>query len=227
MIDLAFLDTLLRAPAAAASRCHRDEPADAAAIARSALVAITVAATTFGAVVGSWRGGKQVAFAAIKMPVAVLGTFVLVAPAFWALTAALGRPWSLRPALAIMLAAGARFALLLLAFTPPLWLAIDLGAPYDVVKLLATLAYGLAGLAGLEMLVRGLGEGPGRRLTLGLFAVVFVVVGGQNAWVLRPYLGVPGAGEVTFLVDAREGGLVGQLRESARDLTGRRHVRAR
>ena len=218
MVDLSFLNRVLRSPASVAEECRNDR--DVASIARTALVTLALAATAFGAAVGSWRGGKQIAFAAIKMPIGILATLALAAPAFYVLTAIFGRPWQLRPVLSLVLAAGARFALVLLAMTPPLWLAIDFGAPYHAIKLVATLAYGAAGLAGLEVLVRGLGDSDaaGRRMTIGLFVGVFLLIGGQNAWVLRPYLGTPGSSDITLFTREREGGLVVQLLASAHDL---------
>jgi hypothetical protein len=152
------------------------------------------------------------------MPIGIFGTLALAAPAFYVLTAIFGRPWPLRPVLSLVLSAGARFALVLLAMTPPLWLTIDFGAPYDAIKLVATVAYGLAGLAGLEVLVRGLGDGPGKRMTIALFVAVFLLIGAQNAWVLRPYLGTPGAEDVALFTREREGGLVVQLLKSVRGL---------
>jgi hypothetical protein len=216
MVDVAFLNRILRAPAGVAEQCRSDR--DVAAIARTALITLAVAATAFGAAVGSWRGGTQIAFAALKMPIGIIGTLALAAPAFYVLTAIFGRPWPLRPVLSLVLSAGARFALVLLAMTPPLWLTIDFGAPYDAIKLVATVAYGLAGLAGLEVLVRGLGDGPGKRMTIALFVAVFLLIGAQNAWVLRPYLGTPGAEDVALFTREREGGLVVQLLKSVRGL---------
>ena len=219
MIDVAFLNRILRSPSEVAEQCKSDR--DVANVARTALIALALSATAFGAAVGSWRGGRQIAFAALKMPIGILGTLALAAPAFYVLAAVLGRPWGLRPVLSLVLAAGARFSLVLLALTPPLWLTIDFGAPYDAIRLAATLVYGLAGLAGLEVLVRGLGDGAGKHLTIALFMAVFGLIGAQNAWVLRPYLGTPGAREVELFTHEREGGLAVQLVKSALDLTGR------
>ena len=218
MVDVTFLNRILRAPAGVAEQCRSDR--DVAAIARTALITLAVAATAFGAAVGSWRGGKQIAFAALKMPIGILGTLAIAAPAFYVLAAIFGRPWALRPVLSLVLAAGARFSLVLLAMTPPLWLTIDFGAHYDVVKVVATVAYALAGLAGLEVLVRGLGDGPGKHMTIGLFVAVFLLIGGQNAWVLRPYLGLPGVSEVPLFTREREGGLVVQLLRSVGAVRG-------
>jgi hypothetical protein len=217
MVDLAFLNRILRAPAGVATQCRSDQ--DVASLARTALLSLLLASTTFGAAVGSMRGGTQIAFAALKLPIGVLGTLALAAPAFYVLAAVFGRPWPLRPVLSLMLSAGARFALVLLALTPPLWLTIDFGAPYHLIKLVATIAYGLAGLAGLEVIVRGLDKGPGKKTTIALFVGVFLLIGGQNAWALRPYLGTPGAREVGLFTHEREGGLVVQLLQSAHDLS--------
>jgi hypothetical protein len=216
MVDVMFLNRILRAPAEVAKQCRSDR--DVASIARTAIITLALAATAFGAAVGSWKGGKQIAFAAMKLPIGVLGTLALAAPAFYVLAAVFGRPWPLRPVLSLMLAAGARFSLVLLALTPPLWLTIDFGAPYDVIKLAATLAYGLAGLAGLEVIVRGLGDGAGKRMTIFLFVGVFMLIGAQNAWVLRPYLGSSGDPDVALFTREREGGLVVQLLKSVQGL---------
>jgi hypothetical protein len=220
VIDLELLNRILRAPGEIAARC-RDER-DVNVIARTALFTLAISATAFGAAVGAWRGGAQIAFAALKMPIGIIGTLAIAAPAFYALAAVFGRPWPLRSVLSLVLAAGARFALVLLAMTPPLWLTINFGAPYEAIKLAATLAYGLAGLAGLEVLVRGLGEGPGRRSTIALFVSVFLLIGAQNAWVLRPYLGTPGTSEVHLFTQKREGGLAVQLYRSVEQLLGQR-----
>jgi hypothetical protein len=216
VIDLSMLERILRKPASVAEECKADR--DVARIAKTALVTLVVASIAFGAAAGSWHGGKQIAFAAMKMPIGLVGTLALAAPAFYALAAVFGRPWSLRAVLSLVLAAGARFALVLLAMTPPIWLTIDFGAPYHAVKLVATAAYAIAGLAGLEVLVRGLGDGRGRRATIGLFMGVFLLVGAQNAWVLRPWLGEPDGSDVTLFTTKREGGLVVQLARSVREL---------
>jgi hypothetical protein len=86
------------------------------------------------------------------------------------------------------------------------------------VKLVASLAYALGGLAALGLLLQGLGEGPGRMATVLTFVGVFLVVGGQTAWILRPYIGTPGRADITFFTNEREGGLAYQLLVSARQV---------
>jgi hypothetical protein len=216
MIDIALINRLLRAPREIAEDCKDDR--DVARIARSALVAIAAGTAVFGAVVGSWRGGPQIAFAALKMPLVMFGTLILCVPAFYAVAAVFGRPWRFRAVVSLALVAGARFSLVLLAAAPALWLTINLGAPYHAIKLVATLAYALAGLAALTLLLRGLGEGPGKHLTIVLLVGIFLMVGGQTAWILRPYLGTPGQAEIALFTREREGGLAVQLLHSVREL---------
>ena len=43
------------------------------------------------------------------------------------------------------------------------------------------------------------------------FIGVFLLVGGQSAWILRPYIGTPGHDEVTLFTREHEGGLAYQL----------------
>jgi hypothetical protein len=210
------LHRILRAPANIAEDCRAER--DLSMLACTAIVTIVLSAAMFGATIGSWRGGYQIAFAALKMPFVLLGTLALAAPAFYGLAAIFGRPWSLRSILSLSLASGARFSLVLLALTPPLWLTIDFGASYHAVKLCATAAYALAGLGGLSVFVRGLGHGEGKRPLIGLVVGIFLLIGAQDAWVLRPYLVKPDANEITFFTREREGGLVVQLLKSLRGL---------
>ncbi len=215
------LDRLLRAPSTVAEDCRQER--GAAEIAQAAIIAIAVGAALFGGVVGSWKGGWQVMFAALKLPVVSIATFAVCAPAFYALAQVFGRPWPLRAVVSFMLAAGARLSLVLLASAPVLWLMIDLGAPYPLVKLAATLAYTLGGLAALVLLIKGLGAERGRAALVTLFVSVFLLTGGQTAWVLRPYIGNPerSAG-VALFTNEREGGLVYQLFVAAEELAGLR-----
>ena len=123
--------------------------------------------------------------------------------------------------MALGLAAGARASLVLLALAPVLWLVIDRGAGYHAVKLGAVLAYAVAGLSALGLIVQALGRGPGSTATAAGFVATFLVVGGQTAWILRPYLGQPSDNVVPFLVARKEGGVADALAHSARAVLGR------
>jgi hypothetical protein len=197
------LARLLRSPGDVARACRDDHP-DVRAIAATSLAAIAIGGAAFGGVIGSFRGGIQIPYGAIKVPLAVLATLSIAAPAFHALAAVLGRPWPMRSIIALALAAAGRSSLVLLAFAPALWLVLDLGMGYHTAALCASVAYGIAGLAAFSLLLRGLGEGKGRVTTAIAFMGIFFAVGGQTAWILRPYLVRPRAVSVPFLRE-REG----------------------
>lgn len=204
---------LLRRPADIVVRCR--DASQQAAIARTSLLLVVVGGVAFGAALGMYRGGAQVALAAIKIPAATLLALAVCGPGFAALAAAFGRRWTLRETLSLALAAGGRSSLVLFALSPALWLAIDLGAGYHFVRIAAAGAYGLAGLSGLMLILRGLGDAPGRAaLALG-FVSLFLVVGAHSAWLLRPYLGDPSDTHVPVFAHGRhEGGVLGVLARS-------------
>ena len=201
---------LLSAPARAVKR--RGERAEQPGTARRDLLTITLGGLLFGAAVGSLRGGVQVPIAALKIPLATLLTLAVSAPGFAAFAGAFGRRWSFRETLAVALGAGARASLVLFALAPVLWLAIDLGASHHGVRWLATIAYALAGLSGLGFMLHAVGSSRGRWATTLSFAGLFLIVGAQSAWLLRPFIGDPRDAEVPlFAHGRREGGLVGRL----------------
>jgi hypothetical protein len=185
----------------------------------TALAAIVLGGAAFGGVIGSFRGGVQIAYAAVKVPLALIATLCVCAPAFHALAAGFGRTWPLRSVISLVVAAAGRSSLVLLAFTPALWLVLDCGLGYHSAALAASLAYAVAGLAALGVLLRGLGAGPSRAITALAFAGVFFAVGGQTAWILRPYLVRPRTPDVPFLRH-REGGFSGALITSGRSAAG-------
>ena len=159
---------------------------------------------------------------AIKLPLATLLALALAGPLLHALAAVSGKRWRFRTVLAVMLTAGARASLVLLAAAPVLLLLVMFGQSYAVVKLCAVLAYALAGRSALSVLLESLGREPGRALSVVTFVGLFFVAGAQSAWVLRPYLGRPDLGPVPVVATGAEGGLGTAVLEAARSALGQR-----
>jgi len=181
-------------------------------VARVSLILIALGGAAFGSAVGSYRGSLQLGTSALKLPLVTLFTLALSGPAFFALATAFGRRRSFRQALALVLAAGARSSLVLLALSPVLALVVDLGAGYEGVRWAALVAYGLGGLSALSLMITALGPSRGRVSVLMAFGAVFLVIGAQAAWLGRPYLGDPRDRDVPmFAHGRREGGLLGAL----------------
>lgn len=213
------IDQLLRDRAAIVTRIA--EGRDLAAIVRAMVATIAVAMTIVGAALGLHRGGVQIGYAAIKLPLVLLGTAALSAPALTAIGAALGRRARLAEDLALVVTALA-FGALLLASCAPLILAAEaFEVPYHKLILVVVALFACAGLASLRVVVGALAKerAPGAAAAIAGLCVVFALVGGQLAWALRPYLVRPRTPEVPFLRPV-EDSLVDAVLGAARSAQG-------
>ncbi len=197
-------------------------------ILRTMIVTITIAMAIVGAALGSYRGGEQIFYAAIKLPLVLLGTAALSAPALTAIGTALGRTSRLAVDLALVMSALAFGALIVVAFTPLIMLGRTLEASYHEMILGTVAVFALGGIAALTMIVRAMSieAGRGWRTAVASMCLVFVMVGGQLSWALRPYLVRPKTQEIVFVREV-EGSLfdavVGAVR-SARGIYHRDHA---
>jgi len=212
-----IVTALLRDPAATAERCRRSE--GLRELGATALVCLIGGAALFGAVLGAFRGGPQIAYSALKLPLALLATLVVSVPAFFALTVALGGRTRFGTMAGVTLMAAARGALVLAACSPLLWFALDRGLDYHAAVLLAAGMYVVAGAAALELLLRGIGGALRSLVTAALCGVVFFAVLGQTAWMLRPFLGRPSQQAVPF-VRVREGSFADAILQSSKSAVG-------
>jgi hypothetical protein len=188
---------------------------------RVMVATIAIAMAIVGATLGSYRGGVQIAYAAIKLPLVLLGTAALSAPALTAIGAALGRKPKLANDLVLVTTALAFGALLLAGCTPLVLLARAMDMPYHRAILAVVVMFSLAGLASLQIVVRAVAQEGGRgwRSAIAGLCVVFALVGGQLAWALRPYLVRPRTPDVPFMRDV-EGSLYDSVIEAAKSAQG-------
>jgi hypothetical protein len=89
-----------------------------AARARTYVQVLIAGTATFGVALGFYRGGAQILFAAVKLPLVTLLMLATVAPLLHALNQALQRPAHLAREVTLLIAALARGALVLAAETP-------------------------------------------------------------------------------------------------------------
>jgi hypothetical protein len=193
---LGLLEALVREPDAFLKTAGRE---DGVALVRALVASVLVGAGVFGAVVGAFRGGAQVAYCAVKVPLALLGTLVVCTPAFVAIARATGTRMDARDVVALTLGACARFALVLACLAPVVWLLED-WCGYHRMVLLSFAACAVAGLAAGALLFRGLLRRPGSGAAAGVaFVAVFGLVGAQTSWLLRPYVVRPQTLQVPFV----------------------------
>jgi len=220
---LGTIDLLLRDREAMLARIRKGS--DLPAILRTMIATIAVCMAIVGAALGSYRGGVQIAYAAVKLPIVLLGTAALSAPALSAIGAALGLPQGRRARLsadlALVMAALAFGALLLAACTPLILVGRALELDYHRMILATVGVFSIAGLAALRMVVRGvaLEAAPGWRTAVAGLCLVFSLVGGQLSWALRPYLVRPRTPEVPFVRDV-EGSLFDAVNGAFRSARG-------
>lgn len=192
-----------------------------ATIARAMLVTIAIGAALFGAAIGTYRGGPQIAYAAIKLPIVLVFTAAIATPALTAFNLALDRPAALRRDLALALCALGLGALVLAALAPVVLVARAVDAPYHETSLLFAGACALAGLVSLAFLARAL-RAQTRRwagTAAALLATITAAVGAQAAWTLRPYLVRPRATVVPF-VRTVDGDLIDAVHETIESVRG-------
>jgi hypothetical protein len=182
---LGLLEALVREPDAFLQTASRE---DGVALVRALVASVLVGAGVFGAVVGAFRGGAQVVYCAVKVPLVLLGTLIVCTPAFVAIARATGTRMGARDVVALTLGACARFSLVLACIAPVVWLLED-WCGYHRMVLLSFTACAIAGLASGALLFRGLLRRPGSGHIAGLaFVAVFGLVGAQTSWLLRPYV---------------------------------------
>jgi hypothetical protein len=216
---LGMIDQLLRDRDSILARIAAGR--DLAAIMRAMVATIAIAMAIVGAALGSYRGGVQIGYAAIKLPLVLLGTAALSAPALTAIGASLGRRARLSADLALVVTALAFGALMLAACTPLILLGRAMDLSYHRMILGTVGMFALAGIASLRMIIHALSveRGPGRGSAIVGLCIVFALVGGQLSWALRPYLVRPRAEEVVFVREV-EGSLFDAISGAVRSARG-------
>jgi len=154
---------------------HRDSDAPARALVLPAIAG----SAAFGAAIGSFVGGRQILYAAIKMPIFLFGTLAVCAALFAILT-----PRAIATAVRTIFTT----TMVLGALAPPIFLAgVSLPKPaaYSHMVLILTAAVAIAGAWSVARLKAAL---PSTGLWLAWIAI-YAFVGAQMGWLLKPWVG--------------------------------------
>jgi len=193
-----YIDELLKRPALVARAIEADS--ELSARTRTYVKVLIACTATFGAALGFYRGGAQILFAAVKLPLVTLVTLAVVAPLLHLLNRALERPANMAREVSTLVAALARGALVLAAETPLIWAAHALGAEYHRLILLTVFSCGIAGAVSFWFLWGVLSATRRSRWAVALVVLTTVgIVGAQASWLFRPYLVRPRATGVVFM----------------------------
>jgi hypothetical protein len=163
---------------------------------------IVVFAPVYGAVSGSFALNSperllQVLYSAIKIPLLLGVTSLLCLPPFLVLSTVLGLRDEFRRSLGAILAGQAAMSIALASLAPVTRFFYISSANYRGAILFNGLMFAVATLAAQFVIRRCyrplIAANPRHRVTLVAWAVLYVFVGVQMGWSLRPFIGFPGA----------------------------------
>jgi hypothetical protein len=164
------------------------------------LLIIGVCGSTYGAIMGAYgglagTGWQQALVSAIKVPWLFTVTFALCLPSFFVLNVLSGLGKDFPRVLSALLSFQAIASLVLASFGPITFLMNVSTDFYSFMVLLNGIFFGVASIAGhttLRRMYRPLiaADSRHRRMYV-VWLVLYVFVGIQMAWVLRPFIGAP------------------------------------
>ena len=182
------------------------------------LCAVMIAgAALYGAVLGMWHGAELSLYVALKLPLVLLLTSALSVIFAWTAARVLGLPLGLGQVAVLTFLALAVAGLLLASLAPVAWLftfcapapGTQARTAHNLLYLMHTAFVGGCGLAGTAALWRAMQRlgAPLRnvRAVYLLWVVTYALVGGEVAWVLRPFVGSVYVPVVFLREDALDG----------------------
>lgn len=236
------VDYMLHNPEKIVESIRRDE--DLMPLCQTLLFAAFIMSVIYGAVMGATnllQGSEMpffgkllmIAISAIKVPLLFLLTLVIVLPPVYVSNAFVGAQFSFRQMLACLLATVAITTTVLASMASVAFFFALTSKSYNFIKLLHVLFFVYAGVMGLGYLdrtVSQIAEYGGRRTPrriLLVWILLYMFVGTQLAWVLRPFVGSPDL-ELTIF-RPRTGNfyesVIQSMRSMAEDMDDRGNVR--
>lgn len=168
----------------------------------SSLAILVACACVAGWGVGAGSSLEQALYSALKLPLLLVVSASVALPGFIAVIAAVDRQAGVLDTVRLALCGQAATAVALSATTPLILFLHATGLPYEHTQRSLAVAFFLASAAGQISVYRH-GERIVRsrrvlRAAAAYWGVLYPFVGVQGAWVLRPFVGAPGA-ETAFL----------------------------
>jgi hypothetical protein len=178
---------------------------------RSFAILIVVFGMFYGGVMGTYGGMAgdrfwQVVYSGAKVPFLLVVTFLLGLPSFFVLNTLLGLRNDFARVVAALLATQAGLTVILASLAPFTALWYVSGSDYQPAILFNGLMFAVASLSAQWLLRREyrplIALHPAHRWMLRTWLVIYIFVGIQMGWVLRPFIGNPGAPVQFFRQDS-------------------------
>ena len=178
---------------------------------KSSVVLIVAYGILYGAVMGTYGGAVgerswQIVYSGVKVPLLLIATFLLSLPSFFVLNTLLGLRGDFGRVIASLLATQAVLTVILASLAPLTAFWYVSGSGYQPAILFNGLMFAVASLSAQWLLRREyrplIQSRPAHRWMLRTWIVIYVFVGIQMGWVLRPFIGDPGAPVQFFREDS-------------------------
>lgn len=182
-------------------------------------------APMYGAVMGAYafdspERALQVLFSAVKLPLLLLTSTLVCLPAFYVLSAVLGLRDDIADSLRAILAGQGAMSIALAALSPITAFFYTSSINYSTAKLVNGGMFALATLAAHFVIRRYyrplVARNRNHAIVLVLWGALYVFVGIQMGWTLRPFIGQPGMATTFF----REGAFTNAYVEVAQLVGG-------
>lgn len=187
-----------------ADRVLRGEGATPAAAARTRGGSIALVITVFGMLYGAAMGAHggvagerawQVVYSALKVPLMLLASFLLALPSFFVLNALAGLGRDFGRAIRALLAAQAGLTIVLASLAPFTLFVYISGIGYSQAILWNGLMFAAASASAQNVLKRGyrplIEQDRRHGVLLRVWLVIYIFVGVQTGWMMRPFVGDP------------------------------------
>lgn len=156
---------------------------------------ILIFSAVYGGTMGFYAGGLQIIYDAIKIPLLLLISVYITIPSYYVLSSLLGGRVAFRQMVVLLLSGPTIMSVVLLALVPVNLFFIFTTAnatytSYAFLVLLNIAIFVLAGLSAVVYVSRGFMKvfsGPDWIFAFIVGSMIFMFVGTQLAWVLRPY----------------------------------------
>ena len=167
---------------------------------RRLLLLIVMFGLLYGAVMGSYGGvfgdrWKQVIYSSVKVPILLIGTFLLSLPSFFVISTLLGLRDDFAQSVRALIATQAALTIILASFAPFTAVWYLSSTAYEPAVLFNALMFGISSIAAQVLLRRFyaplIARNPRHRLLVRAWLVVYAFVGIQMGWLLRPFIGDP------------------------------------
>lgn len=159
---------------------------------------LVICGLVYGGVMGAFGGRPgQMAISAVKVPLLLLATLALSLPSYFVINTLFGLRSDFVEALRGIVASQAGLTVVLIALAPltAFWYATS--RDYQAAVLFNAAMFAVASLAAQLLLGRAyrvlIARDPLHRQLLRIWVVIYAFVGIQMGWILRPFIGAPGA----------------------------------